>query len=255
LNGGSKPGYGPPAMLRVDDDGGVRILTLDRPDKLYAMTVGLYMACADAFAEAAADDAIGAVVLTGSGRGFCAGNDLGELQAAAAGESSADQGQGFAVFMDAIANFPKALLAAVNGVAVGIGMTLLPYCDMALIAESARMRAPFVPLGVTSEAASSATFPAVMGWQRASRILLTGAWVSAAEAVEVGLALEVVPDAEIVARTVALAREVVDAGPLSSIVATKSLIVDARRDLVAAARSREDQAFAALFAAMPKPPL
>jgi enoyl-CoA hydratase/carnithine racemase len=242
-------------VLRVDDDGGVRILTLDRPDKLNAMTVGLYKACADAFAEAAADDAIGAVVLTGSGRGFCAGNDLGELQAAAAGESSADQGEGFAAFMEAIANFPKALLAAVNGVAVGIGMTLLPYCDMALVAESARMRAPFVPLGVTSEAASSATFPAVMGWQRASRILLTGAWVSAAEAVEVGLALEVVPDGEVVRRTVALAREVVDAGPLSSIVATKSLIVDARRDLVAAARSREDQAFAALFAAMTKPPL
>ncbi len=236
-------------MLQSHDDHGVRLLTLDRPDKLNAMTSALYRACAENLAEAASNDSVGAVVLTGNGRGFCAGNDLGELMGAAAGEAGADQDGAFAGFMDAISTFPKPLLAAVNGVGVGIGMTLLPYCDAALIAESARLRGPFVPLGVAPEAGSSATFAAIMGWQRASLTLLSGRWLSAADAVNFGLALEVVPEGEVVARTVAIAREIVTAGPLGSIVATKQLIVDARRDLVAAARQREDATFAALFGA------
>jgi enoyl-CoA hydratase/carnithine racemase len=236
-------------MLQTHDAGGVRLLTLDRPDKLNAMTSALYRACAASLEEAAASDAIGAVVLTGAGRAFCAGNDLGELMGAAAGEAGADQGGAFAAFMDAISGFPKALLAAVNGVGVGIGMTLLPFCDAAVMAESARLRGPFVALGVAPEAASSATFAAVMGWQRAAYTLLSGRWVSASEAVELGLALEVVPDDEVVERTVALAREIVGAGPVESIVATKQLLVAARREVVSNARSREDATFKALFEA------
>jgi len=236
-------------MLKTHDEGGVRLLTFDRPDKLNAMTTALYRACAASLDEAADDDGVGAVVLTGAGRGFCAGVDLGELMGAAAGEPGVDQGGAFAAFMDAISGFPKALLAAVNGVGVGIGMTLLPYCDAALIAESARLRGPFVSLGVAPEAASSATFAALMGWQRAAYTLLSGRWVSAPEAVALGLALEVVPDGEAVERTVALAREIVGAGPLGSIVATKQLLIAARRELVSNARSREDATFEALFAA------
>jgi enoyl-CoA hydratase/carnithine racemase len=244
-------------MLQIHDDGGgVRVLTFDRPQKLNAMNTALYRACAAALVDAASDGSVGAVVLTGNGRAFSAGADLGELAEAAAGESGDDQGPAFAAFLDALLDCPKAVLAAVNGVAVGIGMTLLPYCDVALIAESARLRAPFVPLGVTTEAASSVTLASIMGWQRAARILLTGAWVGAAEAVELGLAAEVVPDGEVLPRTLALAHEIVDAGPLASIMATKRLLVAARRDTILAARAREDAAFAALFAAAatPQPP-
>ena len=239
-------------VLQIDDDGGVRRLTFDRPEKLNAMTTGLYRACADALADAAADDGVGAVVLTGAGRGFCAGVDLGELMSAASGDSGGapdDRGGAFAAFMQAISEFPKALLAGVNGVAVGIGMTMLPYCDVAVVAESARLRGPFVSLGVAPEAGSSATFAAVMGWQRAARVLLTGAWLTAADAVELGLAAEVVPDGTAADRAHEIAREIVTAGPLASIVATKQLLIDGRRDLVAAARTREDAAFASLFAA------
>jgi enoyl-CoA hydratase/carnithine racemase len=240
-------------MLDIDDDGGVRVLAFDRPEKLNAMTTGLYRACADALEAAAVDDTVGAVVLTGRGRAFCAGNDLGELAATAAAGSGdpgpAAQGAAFTAFLDAMIDCPKALLAAVNGVAVGIGMTLLPYCDMAVVAESARLRVPFVPLGVTTEASSSYTLATVMGWQRASRIVLTGRWVGADEAVELGLALEVAPDDQVVDRTVALAREVVDAGPLASITATKRLLMAPRREALLAARAREEEAFAALFAA------
>jgi len=236
-------------MLQIADSGGVRLLTLDRPEKLNAMTTALYRACAEALAEAAASDAVGAVVLTGAGRGFCAGVDLGELMSAAAGNADEDQGGAFGAFMEAISTFPKALLAAVNGVGVGIGMTLLPYCDVAVIAESARLRGPFVSLGVAPEAGSSVTFAALMGWQRAARVLLSGAWVSSSEAVALGLASEVVPDGQTVERATAIAREIVTAGPLASIVATKQLLIDGRRDQVAAARAREDVAFGSLFAA------
>jgi enoyl-CoA hydratase/carnithine racemase len=243
-------------MLQIhDDDGrGVRVLTFDRPQKLNAMNTAMYRACAAALTDAAADDGVGAVVLTGNGRAFSAGADLAELAEAASGAPGADQGEAFSAFLDALLDCPKAVLAAVNGVGVGIGMTLLPYCDVVLIAESARLRAPFVPLGVTTEASSSVTLASIMGWQRAARILLTGAWVGAAEAVELGLAAEVVPDGEVLPRTLALAREIVAAGPLASIVATKRLLVAGRRDMILAARQREEQAFASLFAAAGSPP-
>lgn len=246
-------------MLEIQDDGAVRILTFDRPQKLNAMTTAMYQACADALVTAASDDGVAAVVLTGRGRAFSAGNDLDELAATvAAGPDDpgpAAQGAAFDAFLNALMDCPKALLAAVNGLAVGIGMTLLPYCDIALVAESARLRVPFVPLGVTTEAASSVTLQTVMGWQRAARVLLTGAWIDAPEAVSLGLALEVVPDDQIVPRTVAIAHEIAAAGPLASIMATKRLLVDARRDLLLAARTREEAAFATLFAAQtPAPP-
>ena len=235
-------------MLQIDDDGGVRRLTFDRPEKLNAMNTALYRASAEALSEAAEDDRVGAVVVTGAGRGFCAGVDLSDLAAAALGEQADDRGDAFGAFMQAVTEFPKPLLAAVNGVAVGIGMTMLPYCDVTVIAESARLRGPFVSLGVAPEAGSSYTFPALMGWPRAARVLLTGAWISAAEAVTLGLASEVVPDGEVVARAHVIAREIVTAGPLPSIMATKRLLVEGRRDLVVAARSREDRAFGQLFA-------
>ena len=88
-----------------------------------------------------------------------------------------------------------------------------------------------------------------MGWQRAARVLFTGAWIDAAEAVELGLAVEVVPDDEVVARAVALGHEIAGAGPLASIMATKRLLTAARQEMIAAARAREGDAFAALFAA------
>ena len=89
--------------------------------------------------------------------------------------------------------FDKPLLAAVNGVGVGLGFTILAHCDLVLVSEDARLRVPFAELGVPAEAASSYLFPLRMGWQRAAEVLLTGAWVSATEAVDSGIALRAVP--------------------------------------------------------------
>ncbi|MDX1649304.1 MAG: enoyl-CoA hydratase-related protein, partial [Myxococcota bacterium] len=181
--------------------------------------------------------------ITGAGRAFSAGQDLGEM--ARPPRHPPGERHGFGPFMDALESFPKPLLAAVNGIGVGIGLTLLPHCDLVLIAEGARLRAPFVRLGVTAEAGSSALLPARIGWQAAAHLLFTGAWMSAEEAVACGLAWRVCPPDALRHETLALAREIA-AMPVPSLVATRSLLRDARLDAVRAARRREDERFAAL---------
>jgi enoyl-CoA hydratase/carnithine racemase len=150
------------------------------------------------------------------------------------------------VLLDALCDFDKPLLAAVNGAAVGIGFTMLAHCDLVIVAASARMRTPFAELGVAPEAASSLLFPRRMGWQRAAHVLFTSAWLDATQAVEYGIALEQCPDAEVLERAMALAREIATA-PLGSLRAIKGTMLATHRDEVLAARAREDAAFAALL--------
>jgi enoyl-CoA hydratase/carnithine racemase len=242
-------------VLRIQTEGRVRTVMLDRPQALNAMSNALYHATAEALAAAAADPGVAVVVLTGNGRAFCAGQDLGEMatagEGAAAGGPGADgpgsgTGHGFAAFTDGLIHFHKPVIAAVNGLAVGIGFTMLAHCDLVLVADSARLRAPFTTLGVCPEAASSATFPAIMGQQTAAYHLYTAEWMSAEQAVAAGLAWKVVPSAELLAEAAALAATIA-AKPIPSLVATKQLMVASRIDAVMAARAREDQAFRALI--------
>jgi enoyl-CoA hydratase/carnithine racemase len=240
----------------VDDADRVRLITFNRPLSLNAFDTALYSAVADALTAAAADDGIGAVVLTGAGRAFSSGQDLDEMARLAAAVGGQERGatepgavqSAFPAMVDAIASYPKPLLAAVNGVGLGIGFTMLAHCDLALVAEGARVKTPFTELGVAPEAASSYLFPMRMGWQRAAKVLFASAWVSAEELVSAGLALEVVPADEVVERTLALARTIA-AMPLPSLLATKRLMLDAHAGAVARARQLEDDAFASLLGA------
>lgn len=241
--------------LRVADDDGVRLVTLDRPDVLNAFDTPLYLAVADVLTEASERDDISVVVITGAGRAFSAGQDLAEMATlrAAADAGSLDTGtdgtgHGFPVFLDAVMAFSKPLLAAVNGIGIGIGLTLLPHCDLVLVSDTARLRGPFVPLGVVPEAASSVTLPAIMGGQRAAHLLYTGAWIDAEEAVACGLAWCRCPPDRLLDDTLALAREIA-AMPLESLVATKRLVQAGREDALRAARAREDAEFARLTGA------
>jgi enoyl-CoA hydratase/carnithine racemase len=238
--------------LRVADDDGVRVVTLNRPDVLNAFDTPLYLAVADTLAEAAERDDLSVAVITGAGRAFSAGQDLAEMatlrDAADAGSTDGDSdgaGHGFPAFLDAVMAFPKPLLAAVNGIGIGIGLTLLPHCDLVLIADTARLRGPFVPLGVVPEAASSVTLPAVMGAQRAAHLLYTGAWIDAEAAVSCGLAWRSCPPDRLLDETLAVAREIATM-PLESLVATKRLVQAGREDALRAARGREDAEFARL---------
>lgn len=234
-------------MLRVHDNARVRLLTLDRPEALNAFSDALYHAVNDALVDAAGNDDVAVVVVTGVGRAFSAGQDLAEMATlgGAGADRSAAAGHGFRPFMDTLSTFPKPLVAAVNGLAVGLGLTMLGHCDLVLVGDAARLRAPFSRLGVVPEAASSALLPAIAGWQAAAHAFFTGEWIDAEQAVRSGIAWARHPDDELLDRTLELARSIARM-PIVSLVATKELMRASRGDLVSAARAREDAYFARL---------
>jgi enoyl-CoA hydratase/carnithine racemase len=228
-------------VLEITDDARVRVVTFNRPDALNAFNTEMYHLAGNALEEAGARDDIACVVLTGNGRGFSAGQDLGEMAS-----PPADAAAGFPHFLDTLAALPKPVIAAVNGIGVGVGMTMLLHVDIAFIATTARLRAPFVPLGVVPEAAGSLLMPVVMGSQRAALKLYTGDWITADEAVEYGLALRAVPPQELMPAAMNAAHRIAKM-PVSSLRASKQLVVESRIDAVRAARAREDQVFRAMI--------
>ncbi len=233
--------------ITVDDAvPGVRVITFDRPEVRNAFDTAMYLEVTAALRAAESDDAFAAVVLTGRDPAFTSGADLDEMAAIATGTAVEGAGQGFSGLLSTISSFSIPLLAAVNGVGVGLGFTILAHCDLVLIDASARLRVPFAELGVPPEAASSVLFPARLGWQQAARILLTSDWVSAAEAVDLGLALKVCADGSALPETVALAARIA-AHPHAAIRAITTLMRDGQRDLVRAADQREQAAFSRIL--------
>lgn len=236
-------------VLLTEDSGGARILTLNRPDALNAFNQVLWYALTEALEAAAVDDDIRCVVLTGTGRAFSAGQDLAEMQDASVYE---DAEPGYLRLMPVVESFPKPLLVAVNGLGVGIGMTILLHCDIALMSTEARLKAPFISLGVTTEASASLLLPAAMGRQRAAEVLYTEPWIDAQTAVSDGLALRAVPPERLMPETMELAHHI-GSQALAPVVATKRLINEARGDAVAAARIREYATFVDLIGTMSDP--
>jgi len=236
------------AILEVVDDARVRVLTLNRPEALNAFNDELYHSAGAALEDAAERTDVACVVITGAGRAFSAGQDLAEMGrlSAATNTDFGGDGPGFPRFLDTLAAFGKPVIAAVNGIGVGIGMTMLLHVDIAIIASTARLRAPFVPLGVVPEAAGSLLMPIVMGNQRAALKLYTGDWVTADEAVECGLALRAVAPDELMSVTMELARRIAKM-PVASLSATKRVVIEGRIDAVRAARAREDRAFTGMI--------
>ncbi len=227
---------------------GVRLIAFNRPEVRNAFDTAMYRQVTEALRAADGDETVGAVVLTGRGQAFTSGQDLAEMAAIATGTAVEGAGQGFMGLLDCLVDLSVPLLAAVNGVAVGLGFTLLPHCNLVLVDADARLRVPFAELGVPPEAASSVLFPAVMGWQQAARVLLTSDWVTADEAVSLGVALKVCPAGTVVDETVALAGRI--AGfPRAATRASATLVRAARRDAVLEANRREQGAFGALLGA------
>ena len=228
------------SLLEITDGDGVRLLTWNRPDALNALNDELWDATRDALVEAQADAELRCVVLTGTGRAFTAGQDLGEMMAPP--DHGDDELHGYRGLIPVLEAFDKPLLAAVNGLGLGIGATLLPYCDIVWIAEGARLKVPFVTLGVTTEAAGSLLLAQRMGWQAAAKFIFTAEWMSAGEAVACGLAWKVTAPDQLLDETMAVARQI-GAMPVDSLQTTKRLMVAARLDAVRAARAREDAEF------------
>lgn len=240
--------------LEIEDRDRIRTLTLARESALNAFDNSLYRALAEALDEANSAPNVAVVVLTGKGRAFSAGQDMAEMAAIGQEMSTADGGDstgaagvaGFPFLIDVVEGFSKPLIAAVNGLGVGLGFTILAHCDLVLMSDTAKLRVPFCPLGVAPEAASSVLFPELMGWQEAAWILFSGEWVTAQEALDLGVAWRLCPADELLVEAQAVAAKIAR-WPITSLVATKSAMISGRIDRVRAARRTEDAAFTGLI--------
>jgi enoyl-CoA hydratase/carnithine racemase len=223
-------------IVLVENRGHVRVLTLNRPERKNAFDSTLYLETASQLRTATAERSVRTIVITGAGDAFSAGQDMGEMnvEAGAAG--------GFPALLGALDDCDKPIVTAVNGVGVGIGFTMLLHTDVNYLAEGARLRGPFTTLGVVPEAAASFLLPDLIGYPRAAEILLTARWVSADEAVALGLALAVVPRERLLEVALAKAEEIA-ARPPDSVRHTKRLMKVWRRPSIRDARQREDEAF------------
>lgn len=205
-------------LVRTEARAGVLHVTLARPEKKNALTLGMYDALREAL-EAAADPAIRVVLLTGSEGTFTAGNDLSDFVA----NPPRDESSPVFRFLRAVSAFEKPIVAAVAGAAVGIGTTVLLHCDLVYAAPSARFALPFTKLGLCPEAASSYLLPLVVGHAKAAEWLLLGEAFSAEEAHAAGLVNALVPEGELLDRATARA-EAIAALPPASVRLTKQFI-------------------------------
>ena len=234
--------------LKISDSNRVRTLTLDRPDALNAFNEALYGATAAAITAAAADPEIAVVLLTGNGRAFSAGNDLKEMQARITDPALADQGSHFTSLIVALTDFPKPLICAVNGLGVGIGTTILGYADLVFMSTEARLKCPFTSLGVAPEAASSYLLPQLVGRQNAAWLLMSSEWVSAEEALRMGLVWKVCEPDDLLPEARRHA-EILAARPIPSLMAVKQTIAEPFRPGIRAATEGENGHFAELMGA------
>jgi enoyl-CoA hydratase/carnithine racemase len=225
--------------VRVADlEGGVRLLTLNRPEKKNALTGPMYDALRDALEEADSSEAVGAVVFAGQPGAFTAGNDIADFVARArdgAGEAPSLR------FIRQLAGTRTPMVAAVDGVAVGIGTTLTLHCDLVYASPAARFRTPFVELGLVPEAASSYLLPRRVGRLKATEILLLSEMFGADQAEALGLVNAVMPSDMLVEHAVAQAARLA-ALPRGALQAARTLIRGDQADVDAALQA-EAEAF------------
>ena len=208
-----------PNDILVHTEAGVTTITLNRVDKKNSLTRAMYATLADTFEATAQGTDVRVVVLQGDLAIFSAGNDIGDFLQ----QPPSSQDSPVFRFLRAIASFPKPVIAAVCGPAVGIGTTMLFHCDLVYAGDNAAFSMPFVNLGLCPEAASSLLAPQLLGYHRAAEALLLGEPFMAEAALEVGLVNRVVPPTECNAVAQAQARKLAGK-PLSSLVETKRLM-------------------------------
>ena len=217
--------------------GAVRYLSFDRPAKMNALTRGMYADLAKALNDAAGDFSVRAVVITSEGDHFTAGNDIVDFMD---NPPTADSSE-VATFLAALLNFPKPLIAAVKGNAVGVGTTMLLHCDVVVATATANFSMPFVSLGLVPEAGSTYLFPSLVGYQRAAKIFLTGESFGSTQAKEMGLIAEIADDALDAATKIA---QQIAEQPPQAVINTKALLKAGNHDSVAAVMRAEFEIFA-----------
>jgi enoyl-CoA hydratase/carnithine racemase len=206
--------------IEVAREGAVLSAAFARPQKKNAITGAMYDALIEAFETAERDPEIGALVLSGKGGVFTAGNDLGDFLAVASRESGDFPASRF---VRKLAEFEKPLVAAVDGLAIGVGTTLLLHCDLVYATPAARFQMPFVNLGLVPEAGSSLLAPQRFGRAKAAEFLLLAESFSADDALKLGLVNAVLPQGELLAHAMGRAATLA-AKPRAALLATRRLM-------------------------------
>ncbi|MEO0010943.1 MAG: hypothetical protein RIQ39_532 [Actinomycetota bacterium] len=214
----------------------VLVIRFNRPEKMNALTKEMYAELARLLNDANGDFAIRAVVLSAEGDHFTAGNDIMDFMSS----PPTSEDSTVAAFLGSLLNFTKPLIAAVKGHAVGVGTTMLLHCDVVIASDTAKFSMPFTSLGLVPEAGSSMLFPALVGYQRAAKIFLTGEEFSPEFAREIGLVAEVVEDAESEALKIAA---LIAEQPPQAVLNTKALMKASKHDAVEAVMKAEFQIF------------
>ena len=225
----------------VDVQDRVLTIRLNRPEKKNALTFAMYAAMTEALRKADSDAGVRVVLITGTQHCFTASNDLADFAAAKPGQVSPAMR-----YLETLAAFAKPVLAAVGGVAIGIGTMMLLHCDLVYAAASTHFQLPFVNLGLCPEAASSAILPALMGLYRASELLLFGEPFGAEAARDLGTVNQVVADSDLLAAATAKAQLLAQKPP-EALRTTKMLLKTGQADLIKQAMAREGTQFAALL--------
>jgi enoyl-CoA hydratase/carnithine racemase len=223
----------------VERSGNILSIELNRPSKKNAMTSSMYIEMAELLDGAAEDDQIRVVLWHAAGDSFCAGNDLEDFMKNPPASAESPQAR----LMHALINFEKPLVAAVQGVAIGGGTTMLAHCDFVYAGESAKLQLPFVNLGLVPEFGSSYLLPLRFGYLRAAELILLGQSFDALRAAELGLVTSVVPDQQLLAAATETAQTLA-AKPAGAVQACKRLMKGAFRNQLEQAVTFENQVFA-----------
>jgi enoyl-CoA hydratase/carnithine racemase len=239
------PSFGNTMTIRVDTSGGVALIEIARPQKKNALTLAMYRAMTDAITAAMADSSVRALLIAGQPGVFTSGNDLEDfMQRPPSGEDSP-----VFRFMQVLAACEKPVVAAVTGMAIGIGATMLLHCDLVYVSDAAHLAMPFVSLGLVPEFASSMLLPQLLGHARAAEKLLLGEMLTATEAVQFGIANAALPAGDVLPHA-RKAAERFNALPPGAVRDTKRLMRAGTKVQIA----RAMQAEAAIFAERLKSP-
>jgi enoyl-CoA hydratase/carnithine racemase len=222
----------------TEHSGSILRVQLNRPAKRNAMTSAMYLSLASAFNKAANDENTRVVLWHGAGDSFCAGNDIEDFLKNPPGPGESPQ----AGLMNALVNFDKPVVAAVQGAAIGGGTTMLTHCDFIYAGESTKFQMPFINLAVVPEFGSSCSVPSRIGHLRAAELLLLGTSFDARRAADLGLVTEVVSDKDVLAKAIETTHKLA-AKPAAALQASKRLMKQPFREQIKAAMKAENEEF------------
>ena len=227
--------------INIDIHQGIMRIGINRPDKKNALTDDMYDTMRLALEKARENQAIKIVLFHGTDNAFCAGNDLKSFDHRAPGAASPG-----ARFLTVLQAFEKPVVAAVSGIAVGVGGTLLLHCDLVYAASDTRFRMPFVNLGVCPEAGSTFLLPASAGYKKAAEVLMLGEFFDASKAVTLGIINDTVPAQDLLAHAVNVAEQLAQK-PRQALLVTKHLLKQGGQQEVAHHMRAEFESFSALL--------